>query len=288
METITLNFLSGALSNCCAGQSCSAPSPRCQAADARPSRLRPRGLPGGLPRLKWSTMPHRPHTEGRLVARWFWRGCAGLALPGRECGPTEGVISCGHFAVSGTAVGDHPGGVDPGGIDQGGPRDRGDPLRLLPRLDRYGSVHQPVPRLDSGDHQLDQLLSGCAEGTAGVCGPGRPRAVRGRHRAALCCAAPVNPVIPVGDALYVPGAPRGACIPYIPRVLCVEHGFRSLYSVEVRRTPLRYDTCGRPTLRHSADATLPGRLSKRLRPGEGMDPSPGLRRMERATGIEPA
>nr|BBJ53592.1 hypothetical protein SAVMC3_62210 [Streptomyces avermitilis] len=66
-------------------------------------------------------MPHRPHMEGRLVARWFWRGCAELAPPGRECGPTEGVISCGHFAVSGTAVGDHPGGVDPRGSIKAGP-----------------------------------------------------------------------------------------------------------------------------------------------------------------------
>jgi hypothetical protein len=84
---------------------------------------------------------------------------AGDAPPGRESGPTEGVISCGHFAVSGTAVGDHPGGVDQRGLDQGWSGDRRDPLRLLPRLHRYGPVHQPVPQFDSRDHQLDQLLT---------------------------------------------------------------------------------------------------------------------------------
>lgn len=244
METITLNFLSGALSNCCAGQSCSAPSPRCRAAVARSSRVRACGPPGGLPGLKWSTMPHRPHMEGRLVARWFWRGCAELAPPGRECGPTEGVISCGHFAVSGTAVGDHPGGVDPRGIDQGGPRDRGGPLRLLPRLDRHGSVHQPVPRLDSGDDQLDQLLSGRAEGVAGVGGPGRPRAVRGRRRAALCRVTPC-PVIPVVDALYTPGRP---VYPRTPRMSRVSRASRASCTGSARCTPLRYDTSGRLTL----------------------------------------
>lgn len=33
-------------------------------------------------------MSHQPHTQALLVARWFWRGCAGMAPPGRESGPT--------------------------------------------------------------------------------------------------------------------------------------------------------------------------------------------------------
>lgn len=27
---------------------------------------------------EWPTLPHQPHTGALLVARWFWRGCAGL------------------------------------------------------------------------------------------------------------------------------------------------------------------------------------------------------------------
>lgn len=107
------------------------------------------------------TMRHPPHRWAALVARWFWRG-ARVASPGRESGPTEGVISCGHFTVCGAAVGDHPGGVDPRGIDQGRPSHSRDPLRLLPRLDRDGSVHQPVHKLTCGDDQLDQLLTSIA------------------------------------------------------------------------------------------------------------------------------
>ncbi|CAM5256921.1 hypothetical protein STENM327S_01173 [Streptomyces tendae] len=39
-----------------------------------------------------------------------------------ECGPTEGVISCGHFTVSGAALGDHPGGAAAaGGSIKAGP-----------------------------------------------------------------------------------------------------------------------------------------------------------------------
>lgn len=38
-----------------------------------------------------------------------------------KAGPTEGVISCGHFTVCGVAVGNHPGGADPRGNLKGGP-----------------------------------------------------------------------------------------------------------------------------------------------------------------------
>lgn len=39
-----------------------------------------------------SMMRQVPHTVAGLVARWFWRGRE-AASPGRESGPTEGVIS---------------------------------------------------------------------------------------------------------------------------------------------------------------------------------------------------
>lgn len=55
---------------------------------------------------------------------WWHDGSGGGArgcIPGPESGPTEGVICCGHFAVSGVAVGDHLGGADPWRIPEGDP-----------------------------------------------------------------------------------------------------------------------------------------------------------------------
>jgi len=87
-------------------------------------------------------------------------GVCGVAPPGRESGPTEGVISCGHFAVSGAAVGDRPGGLDQGRIDQGGTGDRRCPVRVLPCVDRHGGRHPEIPELHSGHDQLDPVLRG--------------------------------------------------------------------------------------------------------------------------------
>lgn len=81
-----------------------------------------------------------------------WRPRAGRAEP------TEGVINCGHFTVSSAVVGDRSGGDDSGRVDQGGSRRRSGPLRLLPRVERHGPVDQPVPHVDIGHDQLDQLL----------------------------------------------------------------------------------------------------------------------------------
>lgn len=109
-------------------------------------------------------------------------GVRGVASPGRESGPTEGVICCGHFAVSGVAVGDHLGGADPWRIPEGRPRRRRRAVRLLPGLDRHGRRHPAVPQLDSGDHQLDPVL-GSVSAASGV--PGVARKSTGtlvRHR----------------------------------------------------------------------------------------------------------
>src|SRR4051794_36501982 len=57
-------------------------------------------------------------TRRMREGRWWHDGSDGGArrspLPSRVSGPTEGVMSCGHFAVSGAAVGDRPCGVDAG------------------------------------------------------------------------------------------------------------------------------------------------------------------------------
>lgn len=47
---------------------------------------------GGAGVVPWSTLPQPLHMTAWLVARWFWRGARGVGAPGRECGPTEGVI----------------------------------------------------------------------------------------------------------------------------------------------------------------------------------------------------
>lgn len=133
-------------------------------------------LPCGQPVLG-PVAPVRPYGSGKAVTQvprrcptsrirrpcWWHDGSGGGA---RGCAPGPGertdqgcVISCGHFTVSGAAVGDHPGGPDPGWIDQGRTRHRRGALRLLPRVDRHGPVDQPLPELDSGDDQLDQLLT---------------------------------------------------------------------------------------------------------------------------------
>lgn len=109
---------------------------------------------------------------------------AGTPRPGertdRGC-----VISCGHFTVSGAAVGDHPGGVDEGRVDQSGPCHRRRALRLLPRLDGHGPVDQPLPELDSRDDQLDQFLTGPdpVRSARPPRGRGRPRATPTADRA---------------------------------------------------------------------------------------------------------
>src|SRR4051794_24247023 len=99
---------------------------------------------GAAPAGSSSNVASRAAYGGRVGGTMVLAGVR--AVPqGRESGPTEGVISCGHFTVRGAAVGDHPCSADPRGEHQGGPSHRRRPLRLLPRLDRYGAVHQPVP-----------------------------------------------------------------------------------------------------------------------------------------------
>lgn len=87
-------------------------------------------------------------------------GCAGRVPRAGRADRRGCVISCGHFTVSGAAVGDRPGRPDQRRVDQGRPSHSRDPVRLLPRLDGHGPVDQPLPRLPRRDDQLDQLLGG--------------------------------------------------------------------------------------------------------------------------------
>jgi len=68
-ETIPLNFLCGHALELPCGVPCG----------VRRARVLPRPSVTGQAQ-EWPTMSHQPHTGARLVARWFWRGCAGLHL----------------------------------------------------------------------------------------------------------------------------------------------------------------------------------------------------------------
>lgn len=144
--------------------------------------------------------PPRSRREGRARGRAGWRDpigddsppgnnhrpvggtmdheeeCWSVTVPGRQGGPTKGVISCGHFTVCGAAFGDRPCGVDPKRLHQAGPGHRRHALRLLPGVDRHGSVDQQISQLDSRHDQPDQVL-GVGPGTTtarpGESSPGR-------------------------------------------------------------------------------------------------------------------
>ena len=114
--------------------------------------------------------PARPHARvaddaspaayGSLVGgTMVLAGVCGVVPPGPGERTDLGCDQCGHFAVSGTAVGDHSRGADPGRVDQGRACRRGGPVRVLPGLDRNGRRHPEIPELDSGHHQLDPVLT---------------------------------------------------------------------------------------------------------------------------------
>lgn len=96
--------------------------------------------------------------DGLVGGTMVLAGCAWGRRPGPVVRTDRGCDLCGHFAVSGALVGDHPGGPDAGRDDQGRTGRRRHPLRLLPRLDGHGRRHPTLPQLDSGHDQLDPVL----------------------------------------------------------------------------------------------------------------------------------
>src|SRR3954464_13544858 len=68
-----------------------------------------RNRPGGGERVSaWPNVASPAAYAGRVGGTMVLAGVAGSRPRAGRAGPTEGVISCGHFAVSGAAVGDHP------------------------------------------------------------------------------------------------------------------------------------------------------------------------------------